>query len=112
MAAAVHVCRLAPRRSVEADHEADPRWEATYANLKAAELEGERVELMAVEAGATLAWSLEPQRREPVPLARRGLRRYTAHEHRTPPGALLDELVDRTFIVSGSLETIGLVLPS
>jgi hypothetical protein len=39
-------------------------------------------------------------------------RRYTAHEHRTPPGGLFDELIDRTFIVSGSLETTGLVLPS
>jgi uncharacterized protein (TIGR02444 family) len=81
------------RRAVGSDREHDPRWQATYEHLQAAELAAERVEL------ACLALALPPaptaSADPPASLALTALRRYAARCGARSCDPLLTTLVER-----------------
>jgi uncharacterized protein (TIGR02444 family) len=80
------------RHAVGSDREHDPRWQATYEQLKAAELAAERVELSCIET-ALAPTPLAPAA-EPAGLALGSLRRYAARCGAPSCDPLLQTLVD------------------
>lgn len=80
------------RRAIGSERERDPAWQATYEQLKAAELAAERVELERIEATLT-PWLVKSEG-EPIALAREGLRRYARRQDARSCDALLDRLID------------------
>ncbi len=83
------------RRALGSDREHDPRWQATYEHLLAAELAAERVELDSIEAALSPLLAAATATLEPAELALANLRRYAARHGPASCDPPLVTLVER-----------------